>query len=80
MKRKQIVINFFVFIMKSALLWASLLWPASMLAADNNVEPVLPLAQLIQETLEQDLLITPSLSGIIESGYKPAFWMHLIVA
>lgn len=38
--------------MKSALLWAGLLWPASMLAADSNVERVLPLAQLIREALE----------------------------
>jgi cobalt-zinc-cadmium efflux system outer membrane protein len=54
MKRKQIVINFFVFIMKSALLWVSLLWPASIIAADNNDEQVLPLAQLIQEALDEN--------------------------
>ncbi|MGZ8907749.1 MAG: hypothetical protein ACXW1U_18755 [Methylobacter sp.] len=41
-------------ILKPALLWASLLWPASILAADNNVEQVLPLAQLIQEALDQN--------------------------
>ncbi|TAL42014.1 MAG: TolC family protein [Methylovulum sp.] len=40
--------------MKFALLWASLLWPAFALAVDNNVEPVLPLAQLIREALDQN--------------------------
>lgn len=54
MKRKQIIINFFVFTMKAALLGAGLSWPVSIIAADNNVEQVLPLAQLIQETLDEN--------------------------
>ena len=40
--------------MKSTLLWASLLWPALILAADNNIEQVLPLTQLIQEVLDEN--------------------------
>lgn len=54
MKRKQTIINFYVLLMKSASLWACLLVPAWALAAENKVEGVLPLTQLIQETLDQN--------------------------
>jgi outer membrane protein, heavy metal efflux system len=54
-EKKQIVIIFFVFFIKPAwLVGASLLWPAWVLAADNRVEEVLPLAQLIQEALDEN--------------------------